>query len=146
MLIKIKFFDNTYDGDNEIKKANKKMNWIDLRSRKDIHIEKGSFAMIPLGVAMQLPEGYEAHIVPRSSTFKNWGVIQTNHMGIIDETYCGDTDEWCMPVYATRDTDIKKGDRVCQFRIMEHQPDFDFHVVEFLNNASRGGFGSTGKS
>lgn len=146
MKIRIKFFDDTYTGDNEIKKADKKQNWIDLRSRKTMYIGAGTYVMIPLGVAMQLPEGYEAHIVPRSSTFKNWGLIQTNHMGIIDETYCGDTDEWCMPVYATRDTEIKAGDRVCQFRIVEHQPDFDFEVVDLLNNDSRGGFGSTGKA
>ena len=146
MKIKIKFFDDTYSGDNIIKKIGEKSDWIDLRSAVDMYIARGEFKMIPLGVAMQLPEGYEAHIVPRSSTFKKWGLIQTNHMGVIDESYCGDNDQWMMPVYAMHETSVKKGDRLCQFRIMEHQPDFEFEVVESLNNEDRGGFGSTGKA
>ena len=101
--------------------------------------------MIPLGVAMKLPEGYEAHIVPRSSTYKNYGLIQTNHMGVVDESYCGDNDQWHMPVFALRDTVIHVNDRICQFRIMEHQPKIVFEEVEALSAPDRGGFGSTGK-
>ena len=94
--------------------------WIDLRAAEDVSLKKGEFALIPLGIAMELPQGYEAHVVPRSSTFKNFGVIQTNHMGVIDESYCGDNDQWFMPVLAIRDTEIHVNDRICQFRIMEH--------------------------
>lgn len=145
MKIKVKFFDeNLYAGENALKKVGEKSDWIDLRARIDIPLEKGEFYLIPLGVAMQLPNGYEAHIVPRSSTFKNWGILQTNSMGVIDESYCGDRDEWLMPVLAMRKTFIKKGDRVCQFRIMEHQPNFEFDAVDSLKNPSRGGIGSTG--
>jgi dUTP pyrophosphatase len=94
---------------------------------------------------MQLPQGYEAHIAPRSSTFKNWGIIQVNSVGVIDESYCGDDDEWKMPVYATRDATIEKGDRICQFRIVEKQPMIEFNVVSHLDNENRGGFGSSGR-
>ena len=145
MKLKVKFFDpELYVGERALKKIGEKSDWIDLRARKTLTLRKGDFFLIPLGVAMQLPNGYEAHIVPRSSTFMKWGIIQTNHMGVVDETYCGDGDEWLMPVLATRDTVINKGDRICQFRIMEHQPEFDFDIVESLNNADRGGIGSTG--
>lgn len=147
MKLKVKFFDKElYAGDNALKKIGEKSDWIDLRARETVVLEEGEHYLIPLGVAIQLPEGYEAHIVPRSSTYKNWGIIQTNHIGIIDETYCGDNDEWLMSVLAMKDTTICKGDRVCQFRIMEHQPDLEFEVVESLNNADRGGFGSTGEN
>ena len=122
-----------------------KSDWIDLRAAQDVTLKQGDFAMIPLGVAMKLPDGYEAHLVPRSSTFKNFGVIQTNHMGVIDQSYCGDHDEWKMPVLAMRDTVIRKGDRICQFRIMEKQPELIFTEVEHLTAPDRGGFGSTGK-
>ena len=101
--------------------------------------------MIPLGVAMELPKGYEAHIVPRSSTFKNFGIIQANHHGIVDCSYCGDNDQWFMPVYAMRDTHISCNDRICQFRIVENQPKIVFDEVETLEGKDRGGFGSTGK-
>lgn len=121
-----------------------KSDWIDLRSAKDILLMEGEFALIPLGIAMQLPEGYEAHVIPRSSTFKNFGIIQANSMGLIDETYCGDNDQWYFPAIAMRNTEIHKGDRICQFRIMKHQPKINFVEVESLNNADRGGFGSTG--
>lgn len=121
-----------------------KSDWIDLRAAEDVVLKKGEFRLIPLGVAMKLPEGYEAHIVPRSSTFKNFGIIQTNHMGVIDETYCGDNDQWRMPVYAVRDTEIHANDRICQFRIVEHQPEIVFEQVERLDGEDRGGFGSTG--
>ena len=108
-------------------------------------LKKGDFKLVPLGVAMQLPEGYEAHVVPRSSTFKNFGVIQTNHMGVIDYTYSGDNDQWYMPVYAVRDTEIHVNDRICQFRIMENQPKIVFEETDRLEGPDRGGFGSTGK-
>ena len=121
-----------------------KSDWIDLRSAADIALKKGDFALIPLGVAMALPEGYEAHIVPRSSTFKNFGILQTNHMGIIDNSYSGDHDEWKMPVIAMRDTVIHAGDRICQFRIMEKQPALVFEETDHLGGPDRGGFGSTG--
>ena len=118
--------------------------WIDLRAAETIHLKKGRFKYINLGVSIQLPEGYEAHVVPRSSTFKNFKIIQTNHMGIIDESYCGDNDIWHMPVYAIEDTVINFGDRICQFRIMKKQPHIEFEEVEDLDNESRGGLGSTG--
>ena len=121
-----------------------KGNWIDLRCAEDIHLAKGEFALIPLGVAMRLPDGYEAYLVPRSSAFKNFGIIQTNHIGIIDNSYCGDNDQWMMAVYATRDTDIHLNDRICQFRIHKIQPVFGFEVVESLGSENRGGFGSSG--
>lgn len=119
--------------------------WIDLRSAEDVELKAGEFKLIPLGVSIELPKGYEAHVVPRSSTFKNFGVIQTNHMGVIDCSYCGDNDIWRFPAYALRDTVIHKNDRICQFRIMENQPQIEFEEVETLGNADRGGIGSTGK-
>ncbi len=122
-----------------------KSDWIDLRASEDVELTAGEFRLIPLGIAMELPRGYEAHIVPRSSTYKNFGIIQTNHMGIIDESYCGDHDQWFFPAYALRDTRICAGDRICQFRIMEHQPTIRFEEVESLGHEDRGGFGSTGR-
>lgn len=121
-----------------------KSDWIDLRAAEDVALKAGEFKLIPLGVAMKLPQGYEAHIVPRSSTFKNFGIIQTNHYGIIDESYCGDNDQWYFPAYALRDTEIHVNDRICQFRIMEHQPMIQFEETEKLTGADRGGIGSTG--
>lgn len=132
---------------DEIKKLtyiDGKSDWIDLRSAEDIELKAGEFKLISLGVSMQLPKGYEAHIVPRSSTFKNFGIIQTNHQAVIDESYCGDNDIWRYPVYALRDTVIHKNDRICQFRIMKHQPTIEFEEVDMLNNKDRNGFGSTG--
>lgn len=138
--LKVKYFSK------EIEKLTRKKvgDWIDLRAAETVELRAGEFKLIPLGVGMILPEGYEAHIVPRSSTFKTWGIIQTNHMGVIDNSYSGDNDQWRFPAYATRDTIIKKGDRICQFRIVENQPDFNIVEVEKLNDSSRGGFGSTG--
>ena len=101
--------------------------------------------LIPTGLYISLPEGYEAHIVPRSSTFKNFGIIQTNHCGIIDESYCGPNDWFYMPAYALRDTVIHVNDRICQFRIEKHQPTISFEEVDHLNGEDRGGIGSTGK-
>lgn len=118
--------------------------WIDLRCAETTILHKGEYALIPLGVAMELPQGCEAYIVPRSSTFKRYGIIQTNSMGVIDELYCGDNDEWCMPVYATRDTVINKNDRICQFRIQYNMPTLMFNIVDTLDNVDRHGFGSTG--
>ena len=140
MKIKIKYFDNEIDKINKIDKGD----WIDLRAVETITLKQGGFALIPLGVGMILPEGYEAHIIPRSSTFKKYGIIQTNHMGLIDESYSGDNDQWMLPAYAMRDTVINKNERICQFRIVEKQPDIEFEQVEHLNDKDRGGFGSTG--
>ena len=141
--IKIKYFSEEIE---RLGYVAGKSDWIDLRAAKDVQLKAGEFHLIPLGVAMELPKGYEAHIVPRSSTFKNFGIIQTNHMGIIDETYCGDNDQWFMPAYALRDTQIHVNDRICQFRIMEHQPELSFEEVKELKSADRGGLGSTGKA
>ena len=110
-----------------------------------MELKAGEFRLIPLGVAMALPQGYEAHIAPRSSTFRNYGILQTNSVGVVDESYCGDEDEWKLPVYATRDCHIERNDRIAQFRIVEHQPAIRFEECETLGNASRGGFGSTGR-
>lgn len=121
-----------------------KSDWIDLRAAERVELKAGEFRLIRLGIAMELPKGYEAHVVPRSSTFKTWGLLQTNSMGVIDGSYCGDNDEWRMPVYATRDTVVEEGDRICQFRIVENQPKITFETVEHLDGADRGGFGSTG--
>ena len=141
LKLKVKYFDKEIE---KIKKINKG-DWIDLRSAEDIFLTKGQFALIPLGVGMVLPEGYEAHIAPRSSTFKNWKIIQVNSVGVVDNSYSGDADQWMMPVYATEDTEIKKNDRICQFRIIEKMPELEIEEVEHLNDKSRGGFGSTGQ-
>ena len=123
-----------------------KSDWIDLRSAQDVTMKKGEFCLISLGVSIQLPRGYEAVIVPRSSAFRNFGIIQTNHQGVIDCSYCGDNDQWFMPAYAFRDTHIEINDRICQFRIMENQPALEFDEVDSLSGKNRGGFGSTGKN
>ena len=140
MQIKIKYFTDQIDKLAKITQGD----WIDLRSAETIALQAGDFKLIPLGVAMQLPAGYEAHIAPRSSSFKNWGILQTNSIGIIDNSYCGDNDQWLMPVYATRDTIINQNDRICQFRIVKNQEPVEFITVEHLDNSDRGGFGSTG--
>lgn len=138
--IEIKYFDKEIPKLEDIVKGD----WIDLRAAEDIEMKAGEFKLISLGVGMKLPAGYEAHIVPRSSTFKNFGIIQTNHQAVIDNSYQGDNDIWKYPAYALRDTVIKKGDRLCQFRIMQNQPTIVFKKVEHLEETSRGGFGSTG--
>lgn len=125
-------------------KATEIGDWIDLRSAETVCLYKGEKALLRLGVAMKLPDGYEAIVAPRSSTFKNYGLIQTNGIGIIDSTYCGNNDEWMMPVLATRETMIYKNDRICQFRIQKKQPTIKFVVVDKLGGEDRGGFGSTG--
>ncbi len=121
-----------------------KSNWIDLRAAEEVELKAGESKLIPLGVAMQLPDGYEALMVPRSSTYKTWGIIQTNHVGVIDEKYCGDNDQWFFPAKADRDTVIHVNDRICQFRLFKHQPAVVFETVESLGNEDRGGIGSTG--
>ena len=121
-----------------------KSDWIDLRCAETIEMKKGEFKLLPLGVAIALPKGYEAHIVPRSSTYKNFGIIQSNHMGVVDESYCGNGDQWYMPAIAMRDTKIAVGDRICQCRIMEHQPQIVFEECDDLGSPDRGGIGSTG--
>lgn len=148
MNIKIKYFNNVVKRLEKIECGN----WIDLRAAENVVMKVGEFRLIPLGIAMELPRGYEAHIVPRSSTFKNFGIIQTNHMGIMDGPdrktgaggYCGDNDQWFMAAYALRDTEIHLNDRICQFRIMEQQPEITFEEVDSLEGADRGGLGSTG--
>ena len=140
--IRIKYF---YDDIEKLQYIDGKSDWIDLRAAEDVEMKAGEFRLIPLGIAMELPKGYEAHVIPRSSTFKNFGIIQTNSMGLIDESYCGDNDQWFMPALAMRDTKICKNDRICQFRIMEHQPALEFESVDVLGHGDRGGFGSTGK-
>ena len=122
-----------------------KGDWIDLRAAEDVEMKKGDFRYLRLGVGMILPDGYEAHVAPRSSTFKNFGILVANSFGVIDNSYCGEEDEWRLPVLAMRDTVIHKNDRICQFRIVEKQPELEFEVVEHLRDESRGGFGSTGK-
>lgn len=148
MKIRIKYFDNA----KKLEMIDKG-NWCDLYANKDIFIPEGKRAMIPLGVAMELPKGFEAHLAPRSSTFKTWGIIQTNHVGVVDNSFCGDNDQWYMPIYCLEPknfidgkygTLIKKGDKIAQFRIMEIQPKLEFEEVENLGNKTRGGFGSTG--
>lgn len=140
--IKIKYFSDDME---ELCYVDGKSDWIDLRSAQEVTLKAGEFRLIPLGVAMRLPQGFEAHIAPRSSTFQNYGILQTNSVGVVDCSYCGDNDQWHMPVYATRDVTIEKGSRICQFRIMENQPRLLFTRVEHLEAPDRGGFGSTGK-
>lgn len=140
MQIKIKYFTNKIDKVKKIPKGD----WVDLRAAETIKLKAGEFELIPLGVAMELPEGYEAHLAPRGSTFKNFGIIQTNSIGVVDESYKGENDVWFMPVYALRDTVININDRICQFRVIEKMPEIEFIEVEKLENEDRGGHGSTG--
>lgn len=138
--IKIKYFDNEIDKIEKISIGD----WIDLRSAETVQLKKGEFHLVPLGVGMKLPDGYEANIVPRSSTYKNFKVLQTNSFAVIDNSYSGDNDQWFYPVIAMEDTTINKNDRVCQFRINKTQPMIEFEEVEYLDNVNRGGIGSTG--
>lgn len=139
LVIKIK-----YHGDTPPIEKIEVGDWIDLRAAEDVTLKAGQWRPISLGVSMELPKGYEAHILPRSSTFKRWGILLPNAMGIIDESYCGDNDVWHFGALAMRDTQIQKGDRICQFRIMEKMPKVRFEQVTVLGNEDRGGFGSTG--
>lgn len=141
MEIKIKYL-------RDVDKINKLSvgDWIDLRAGKTVVLRAGEYKAIPLGVAMELPDGFEALVMPRSSTFKNYGIILVNSMGIIDESYCGDDDEWNFLAYAMRDTVIPKNERICQFRILAHQPQLELVEVDTLGNVNRGGIGSTGRA
>lgn len=166
MKIRIKYF----EGSKKLEKISKG-DWIDVYANKDMFIPKGTRAMIPLGFALELPEGYEAHLAPRSSTFKTWGIIQTNSVGVVDNSFCGDNDQWHMPVYCLEGKDvadkiydtfceleqynnpvgdrvkgtwIHKGDKIAQFRVMEIQPEIEFEEVEVLGNENRGMCGTTG--
>lgn len=140
--IQVKYF---HDDMEELCYVAGKSDWIDLHTAEAVELKAGEFRLIPLGVAIALPEGYEAHLLPRSSTFKNYGILQTNSMGIVDYTYRGDGDQWFFPAFATRDVTIAQNARICQFRIMKHQPELVFETVEQLDSPDRGGFGSTGK-
>ena len=117
---------------------------IDLRASETVEMKRGDFKLIPLGIAMKLPDGYEAHVYPRSSTYKKFGIVQANSVGVIDNSYCGDNDQWMYPAIALRDTVINKNDRICQFRIVKNQPVITFEEVETLGGKDRNGFGSTG--
>ena len=148
MKIRVKYF----DGATKLQKI-EKGNWIDVYANKEIFVEANERAMVPLGFALELPKGWEGHLAPRSSTFKTWGIIQTNSVGVVDDTYIGDNDQWHMPVYCLQGKDekdgikgtwIRKGDKIGQFRIMEVMPPIEFEEVESFGNAERGGFGSTG--
>lgn len=140
MKIKVKYHDPNLEKLAAIKQGD----WIDLRSAEDVAMVRGAHCLISLGVSMKLPDGYEAHIAPRSSTFRNWGIIQTNGVGVVDNSYCGENDIWKMPVYATRSAKIKRGDRICQFRLVKKMDPVDFVEVEHMEDSDRGGFGSTG--
>ena len=140
--IHVKYFSQDIE---KLKYIDGKSDWIDLRAAQDVEMKKGEFRLIPLGVAIQLPKGYEALVIPRSSTYQNFGLIQTNSVGLIDESYCGDQDQWYFPALAVRNTKICQNDRICQFRIVKHQPELEFEEVEELDRKNRGGFGTTGK-
>ena len=140
MEIKISYHDNVMPIE-----INEKGDWIDLRAAKTTKLYQGEAALIPLGVSMKLPDGYEAVVIPRSSTFKKYGVIQTNGIGLIDNSYCGDNDVWHFPAYAIRDTVIPKNERICQFRIKKKMDKLTFTTVDKLEGEDRGGFGSTGR-
>lgn len=152
MKIRIKYF----QGATKLQKISKG-NWIDVFANKDVFVPLNERAMIPLGFALELPKGWEGHLAPRSSTFKTWGIIQTNHIGVVDDSYIGDNDQWHMPIYCLQCKDtavldgveqkgtwIRKGDKIGQFRIMEVMPEIEFDEVETFGNADRGGFGTTG--
>lgn len=140
LQIKIKYKDDSIERISKISNGD----WLDIRAAEKVVLTKGEFALIPLGVAMELPEGYEAHVIPRSSTFKNFGIIETNSMGLIDESYKGDNDFWFFPAYALRNTIIDKNDRIAQFRIVEKMSEVELVEVDHLGNPDRQGHGSTG--
>ena len=115
-----------------------------MRAAENVNLSAGEFKIISLGISMKVPSGYEAHIAPRSSTFKNFGILQTNGVGVIDESYCGDNDVWGIPVLAMRNTTIHRGDRICQFRLVPKMGRVKFTETNYMHESSRGGFGSTG--
>ena len=139
--IKIKYHNKNIDKVAAIQNGD----WIDLRAAETVEMKAGEFRLISLGISMKLPEGYEANIVPRSSTFKKWGVLQVNSMGVIDNSYCGENDIWMFPALAIRNTTINEGDRICQFRIVKKMEDVEFTEVQHMEDEDRGGFGSTGE-
>ena len=139
--IKVKYFNQNIVKINKIAIGD----WIDLRAAETVTMKQFDFQLIPLGVGMKLPEGYEANVVPRSSTFKNFGILQTNSFGVVDESYCGNDDQWFFAALAMRDTVIEEGDRICQFRINKKMESVEILEVSELEEQSRGGFGSTGK-
>lgn len=149
ITIKVKYFRD----DLTRLKIDPKGDMIDLYAAEDVTINEMDEALIPLGVAMELPIGYRANLLPRSSTFKKWGIIVTNSMGVIDHTYCGDNDEWKLAVFCLKGrefvngkkcTIIHKGDKIAQFEIVPVMPKVVLEEVDHLGNADRGGFGSTG--
>ena len=140
LIIKIKYHDSDMEKINILPNGD----WVDLRSADDVELNVGDYKMISLGVSMKLPDDYEAEVKPRSSTFKNWGILQTNSVACIDNSYSGNNDIWRMPVYATKNTIISKGDRICQFRIVKKQPKLEFIEVDNMEDGDRGGFGSSG--
>lgn len=139
--IKVKYFDNNIERIQKIAQGD----WIDLRAAEEYTINAGEYVQIRLGVAMELPKGYEAILAPRSSTFKKYHILQANSIGVVDQSYCGDADEWKFAAYATKETTVHKNDRICQFRIQRNQPEIEFEEVQALGNMDRGGFGSTGE-
>lgn len=144
LTIKIKYHEDKY---GELERLNRieKGDWIDLRAAETVEMKQGEFKLISLGISMQFPPGYEAHMATRSSTYKTWGILLANSHSIIDESYNGDNDIWLFPALAIRDTVIKKGDRIAQFRLVEKMPVIEFEEVKTLGNPDRGGLGSTGK-
>lgn len=141
--IKIKYYVKELE---KLRYIDGKSDWIDLRVAEEVKMKAGEFRLISMGISVELPKGYEMWILPRSSAFKNFGVIQTNAMGVVDESFCGDNDIIHMPILAMRDTEMHINDRIGQFRIAKHQAEIHFVEVEHLNHADRGGFGTTGKS
>jgi dUTP pyrophosphatase len=141
MEIKVKYFDPEIEKIQKISKGD----WIDLRSAESVDLKAGEYRLIRLGVGMILPDGYEAIVAPRSSTPSKFGVLLSNSIGVIDNSYSGDADEWRFPALAIRDTHIEKGDRICQFRIIKNMDQVEIVEVDRLNEISRGGIGSTGK-
>ena len=140
MDIQIKYFDKEIDKLQKIEKGD----WVDLRAAETVEMRAGEFRLIPLGIGMILPDGYEANVVPRSSTYKNFKIIQANSIGIVDNSFSGTGDIWKFPALAMEDTVIHKGDRICQFRIVRNQPEVHFIETDKLEDIDRGGFGSTG--
>ena len=149
LQVKVKYFSD----DIPRLTINPKGDLIDLYAAEDVVINEMDEAMIPLGVAMELPEGFRASLLPRSSTFKKWGIIVTNSVGMIDHSYCGDTDEWKLAVFCLKARDfvnskcctiIHKGDKIAQFEIVPIMPEIELQEVDHLGNEDRGGFGTTG--
>lgn len=142
MELIVKYVGDAY-GDTGIMQ-NEGSDWIDLRANQDYHYAKGEEFLLDLGVCIKVPDGYEAHLAPRSSSFRKYHLIQTNGVGVVDGAYSGDEDVWKMPVYAMNNGRVFKGDRICQFRIIEKQPTLDIVTTDVMPTPSRGGFGSTG--